>query len=115
MENDTTHAMAQPGPLPATLPATLPAPAAEAVIQMAGICTRFGEKIVHEGLNLEVRQGEIFALVGGSGSGKSTLLREMILLQRPDAGTVQVLGQDLQSATAAQALALRQRFGVLFQ
>jgi phospholipid/cholesterol/gamma-HCH transport system ATP-binding protein len=82
---------------------------------MAGICTRFGDKVVHDQLDLEVRKGEIFALVGGSGSGKSTLLREMILLQRPDAGTVQVLGQDLQTATAAQALALRQRFGVLFQ
>ena len=82
---------------------------------MQGICTSFGSKVVHEQLDLEVRKGEIFALVGGSGSGKSTLLRELILLQRPDAGTVKVLGVDLQDANAAQALALRLRFGVLFQ
>ncbi len=88
---------------------------ADTVIELQGVCTRFGDKVVHAGVDLEVRKGEILALVGGSGSGKSTLLREMILLQRPDAGTVRVLGVDLATASAAQALALRQRFGVLFQ
>ena len=48
-------------------------------------------------LDLEVRRAEIFALIGGSGSGKSTLLREMILLQRPDSGSIRVLGVDLQT------------------
>ena len=87
----------------------------DTLISMTGVCTRLGNKVVHNGLNLEVRKGEIFAIVGGSGSGKSTLLREMILLQRPDAGSVQVLGQDLMQTSAAQALALRQRWGVMFQ
>ncbi|RFO97419.1 ABC transporter ATP-binding protein [Rhodoferax lacus] len=97
------------------LPPSPPDAATAPVIRMQGICTRFGDKVVHDQLDLEVRKGEIFALVGGSGSGKSTLLREMILLQRPDAGTVNVLGLDLHTANAAQALALRLRFGVLFQ
>ena len=57
--------------------------------------TRFGDHVVHEDVDLEVRRGEIFALVGGSGSGKSTLLREMILLHRPDAGTIRILGVDV--------------------
>jgi phospholipid/cholesterol/gamma-HCH transport system ATP-binding protein len=62
-----------------------------------------------------VHRNEIFALVGGSGSGKSTLLREMILLQRPDSGTIRVLGEDLQSIADDEALALRERWGVMFQ
>jgi phospholipid/cholesterol/gamma-HCH transport system ATP-binding protein len=92
-----------------------PGKAAEPVIQLSGVRTRFGDKVVHEDLTLEVRQGEIFAIVGGSGSGKSTLLREMILLHRPDAGSLRVLGVDLPSATPAQTLDLRKRWGVMFQ
>ncbi len=85
------------------------------VIEISRVSTRFGEHVVHAGLDLEVRRAEIFALVGGSGSGKSTLLREMILLQRPDSGSIRVLGVDLQTAGDDAALALRQRWGVMFQ
>ncbi len=53
--------------------------------------------------------------VGGSGSGKSTLLRETILLHRPDAGSIRVLGVDLANMDDEAALALRQRWGVMFQ
>ena len=88
---------------------------AETVIEMSKISTRFGDHVVHSGLDLEVRRGDIFALIGGSGSGKSTLLREMILLQRPDSGSIKVLGADLNKLDDAAALALRQRWGVMFQ
>lgn len=87
----------------------------EVVIDIDLVSTRFGEHVVHEEVTLQVRRGEIFALVGGSGSGKSTLLREMILLQRPDSGSIHVLGVDLQALDAEQAQALRQRMGVMFQ
>jgi len=87
----------------------------DSVIELRQVVTRFGAHVVHDGIDLSVRRAEIFALVGGSGSGKSTLLREMILLHRPDAGSVHVLGQDLQALDEAQALALRQRWGVMFQ
>ena len=86
-----------------------------AVIEIGQVTTRFGEHSVHDRLDLEVRRNEIFALVGGSGSGKSTLLREMILLQRPDAGTIRVLGVDVLSAGEKEARALRLRLGVMFQ
>jgi phospholipid/cholesterol/gamma-HCH transport system ATP-binding protein len=89
--------------------------ASEPVIALQGVCTRFGSKVVHAGLDLSVRKGEIFALVGGSGSGKSTLLREMILLHTPDAGSLRVLGVDLAGVDRAQGLGLRQRWGVMFQ
>ena len=66
----------------------MPAVAAprEAVIELSKVSTRFGAHVVHTDVTLEVRRQEIFAVIGGSGSGKSTLLREMILLQRPNAG-----------------------------
>ncbi len=87
----------------------------EAVIEMSKVSTHFGANVVHSDLDLEVRRGEIFALIGGSGSGKSTLLREMILLHRPDSGAIRVLGTDLQNLGDDEATALRQRWGVMFQ
>ncbi|QTN27172.1 ATP-binding cassette domain-containing protein [Rhodoferax sp. AJA081-3] len=87
----------------------------ETVIEMQQVVTRFGDHVVHNGVDLAVRRAEIFAIIGGSGTGKSTLLREMILLQEPTAGTVCVLGMPLHNITAADALALRQRWGVMFQ
>ncbi|SIR06841.1 phospholipid/cholesterol/gamma-HCH transport system ATP-binding protein [Aromatoleum tolulyticum] len=96
-----------------------PTPSDEAVIEISKLSTSFGDHVVHSGIDLEVRRGEIFALIGGSGSGKSTLLREMILLHRPDAGSIRVLGVDLQALDGGDAngetLALRQRWGVMFQ
>ena len=87
----------------------------DVVIDMRKVATRFGAHVVHSDINLEVRRREVFAVIGGSGSGKSTLLREMILLQRPDAGSIRVLGVDLQDIDDDAALALRQRWGVMFQ
>ena len=86
-----------------------------AVIEISKLSTRFGEHVVHADINFAVHRAEIFALIGGSGSGKSTLLREMILLHRPDAGSIRILGVDLQDIAYADALALRQRWGVMFQ
>jgi phospholipid/cholesterol/gamma-HCH transport system ATP-binding protein len=87
----------------------------EAVIEIKQLGTHFGAHIVHVGIDLEVRRAEIYALIGGSGSGKSTLLREMILLQQPNEGSIRVLGVDLQNIADDAALALRQRWGVMFQ
>ena len=87
----------------------------DAVIELRKVSTRFGSHVVHSELDLDVRRAEIFALIGGSGSGKSTLLREMILLHRPDSGSIQVLGVDLKELDDGQALALRRRWGVMFQ
>ena len=87
----------------------------EAIIEISKVSTRFGDHVVHSELDLEVHRNEIFALVGGNGSGKSTLLREMILLQRPNSGSIRVLGADLQSLGEEETLALRQRWGVMFQ
>ena len=91
------------------------APAPASVIELRGVETRFGEHVVHAGVDLAVRRAEVFAVIGGSGSGKSTLLREMIMLQRPNAGSIRVLGVDLLGIDDEAAVSLRRRWGVLFQ
>lgn len=87
----------------------------QVAIELSNVSTRFGDHVVHSGIDLTVRRAEIFSIIGGSGSGKSTLLREMILLQRPDTGSIRVLGVDLANLATDEALALRQRWGVMFQ
>jgi phospholipid/cholesterol/gamma-HCH transport system ATP-binding protein len=90
-------------------------PAGEPIIRVRGLVNRFGAEIVHDGLDLEVRRGEVIGIVGGSGSGKSVLLRTIIGLNRPAAGTVEVFGRDLLAMDDRQRHALESRWGVLFQ
>jgi len=85
------------------------------VIEVRGLETRFGERVVHEAVDLDVRRGEVFAIIGGSGSGKSTLLRELTMLQQPTGGTIRLLGADLAGLREEDRLPLRRRLGVLFQ
>lgn len=85
------------------------------IIEAHDIVTVFGENIIHDHISCTVRENEIYALLGGSGSGKSTLLREMILLQKPQSGTMKVLGFDLGSISPIEEQRLRRQWGVLFQ
>jgi phospholipid/cholesterol/gamma-HCH transport system ATP-binding protein len=88
---------------------------AEPVIRIEGLRAQFGAQVIHDRLDLEVRQGEIFGIVGGSGTGKSVLLREILGLVRPAAGRIEVLGRDLAALGDAERRALQSRQGVLFQ
>jgi phospholipid/cholesterol/gamma-HCH transport system ATP-binding protein len=85
------------------------------VVEVRDLVTRFGSHVVHDGLNLTVRKGEVLGVVGGSGAGKSVLLNTIIGLRRPDAGEIKVLGVDINAATNAQRKAVEARWGVLFQ
>jgi len=91
------------------------APAQENVVEVTDVRTRFGPAVVHDGVSLAVRRGEIFAVAGASGCGKSTLLKEMVLLHRPDSGSIRVLGTDLGAVGDDEALELRRRWGVMFE
>ncbi len=85
------------------------------VVRVRGLVSRFGEHVVHDGLDLDVRRGEVLGVVGGSGAGKSVLLNTLIGLKAPDAGIVEVLGIDVARASEAQQDELERRWGVLFQ
>ena len=85
------------------------------VIEVRGIVNRFGAQVVHDGLDLEVRPGEVFGIVGGSGSGKSVLLRTMLGLQRPQAGGVRIEGREVTRQPPRELLAVKRRYGVMFQ
>lgn len=86
------------------------------VISVRGLSTRFGQQSVHQDLNLEVRRGEILGVVGPSGQGKSVLLRQIVGLERPAAGEIDVLGVPVAPRPQGRArLALEDRWGVMFQ
>lgn len=85
------------------------------IIEVRGVRNQFGRQVVHDGLDLDVRRGEILSVVGGSGTGKSVLLRTIVGLNRPAAGSVSVFGEDLLGLPAARRAAIERRFGVLFQ
>jgi len=85
------------------------------LIAVRGIVNRFGEQRVHDGLDMDVRRGEIFGIVGGSGSGKSVLLRTILGLQRPQAGSVAIGGRDLTELYGAELRAVKRSYGVTFQ
>ncbi|MGH8476144.1 MAG: ABC transporter ATP-binding protein [Methylococcales bacterium] len=87
----------------------------ENVIELTDVTTAFGRVVIHEGLDLTVKRGETLALVGASGSGKTTLLRVMIMLMRPVAGSVLILGENALSLSDAEANRLRRNIGVMFQ
>ena len=89
-------------------------PSRPAVV-VRGVVNRFGAQLVHDGLDMEVRRGEIFAIVGGSGSGKSVLLRTILGLQRPQAGSVEIGGRDLTRLYGGELRAIKRRYGVTFQ
>ena len=87
----------------------------DTIITIRGLRNSFGEQVIHEYLDLDVRRGEILGVVGGSGTGKSVLMRSIIGLQVPDAGDVQVLGENMIGREEDEAKNIRRRWGVLFQ
>ena len=84
----------------------------ENVVEVRGLVNRFGKSVIHNGLDIDLKRGEILGVVGGSGTGKSVLLRSIVGLQKPSAGKVTVLGVDVLKADLGE---IRARWGVMFQ
>lgn len=87
----------------------------ELLIRVRGLTNRFGAQVVHDGLDLDVRRGEILGVVGGSGTGKSVLMRSILGLRTPDDGQIEVLGVDARSSDPTNRLHIERNTGVLFQ
>ncbi|MCH8489821.1 MAG: ABC transporter ATP-binding protein [Oceanicaulis sp.] len=85
------------------------------LIEVRGLRTQFGSHVVHDGLDFEVRRGEVLAIVGGSGSGKSVLLNSILGLLKPAAGEIFFDGRPRSKFAPDEQLALERRWGVLFQ
>jgi len=86
-----------------------------AVVEVRGLVNRFGRQTVHQNVNLQVMEGEVFGIVGGSGSGKSVLLRSILGLQKPRAGTVLLAGRELGTLGPAELRHVKAEYGVTFQ
>jgi phospholipid/cholesterol/gamma-HCH transport system ATP-binding protein len=80
-----------------------------------GIINRFGSQSVHDGLDMQVHEDEVFGIVGGSGSGKSVLLRTILGLHRPQAGKVLLEGRDITRLSPSQLREIKSHYGVTFQ
>ncbi len=87
----------------------------EAVIRVRDLKVAFGDKVIMDGLNLDVMRGEILGFVGGSGQGKSVLTRTILGLVRKRRGTIEVFGEDVDELGPQQRRVLERRFGVMFQ
>ena len=87
----------------------------EPIIRLRGIRNAFGPQVVHDNLDLDVYPGEILGIVGGSGTGKSVLLRTIAGLRHPQAGTIELFGQDALTADDDTRAAIDRRMGVMFQ
>lgn len=83
----------------------------ETIIKVENLVNKFGDQVVHDNLNLDIRRDEIMGVVGGSGTGKSVLMRSILGLQRPSGGKITVLGQQIEFHEPGPSRC----WGVLFQ
>ncbi len=84
-------------------------------IAIKGLVKAFGDKVVLNGLDLDIAAGESVLVIGGSGTGKSVLLKCILGLLRPDAGSIKVDGQEVVGLGGSALEAVRRKFGMLFQ
>jgi len=87
----------------------------DVIIEVRGLVNGFGDKVIHDHIDLDVVRGEVIGVVGGSGSGKSVLLRSIVGLIRPKDGVIKVFGQQTGEVEGADMRKLEMRWGVLFQ
>jgi phospholipid/cholesterol/gamma-HCH transport system ATP-binding protein len=87
----------------------------EPFIVVEDLVVRYGDRTVLDGVSFEIRQGEIFVILGGSGSGKTTLLRTLVGLKRPAAGRILFQGEDFTAMSDEERIELRKKIGMSFQ
>ena len=87
----------------------------DVVICIRDLHMQFGEQVVLHDLDLDIYKGEVIGIVGGSGTGKSVLMRTIIGLNRPQAGSIRVFGENLMAMGDSDRRNIERRWGVLFQ
>ncbi|HXW71751.1 MAG TPA: ABC transporter ATP-binding protein [Methylocella sp.] len=99
-----------------SLPGADPAPAdAKIIIKVRDLVVGFGDKLIMQGLDLDVRRGEVLGFVGGSGTGKSVLTRTILGLIRKRSGLIEIFGADIDTLSETQFRSIERRIGVMFQ
>src|SRR5437016_4636289 len=84
-------------------------------IQIKDLVTKYGDRTILSGVNLNIRAGETMVILGGSGCGKSTLLRHMVGLSVPTSGSIIIRGQNLVDLSDEELNQLRHKIGMSFQ
>jgi phospholipid/cholesterol/gamma-HCH transport system ATP-binding protein len=107
-KNGNTEGAVAPG-------STLSGRREDMAVSIRGLINRFGEQVVHDGLDLDIKRGEVMGIVGGSGTGKSVLLRTILGLNKPAEGDILLLGQRERNLAASQWQRVQARCGVLYQ
>jgi phospholipid/cholesterol/gamma-HCH transport system ATP-binding protein len=87
----------------------------ELAVRAKGLSRRYGDRVVLAGVDLEVKRGGRFGIIGPAAAGKTVLLKHLAGLEQPDAGELAVLGVDVVGKTEAQLAGVRGRLGMLFQ
>src|SRR5271157_3200067 len=84
-------------------------------IRLRNLCKSFGEKLVLDGIDLDIMPGTSMVVIGGSGSGKSVLLKCILGLLEADAGSIEIDGTDILPLPRREQETIRSRIGMLFQ
>jgi phospholipid/cholesterol/gamma-HCH transport system ATP-binding protein len=84
-------------------------------IKVRGLKKRFGANVVLDGVDLDVPKGKSLVVIGGSGTGKSVMIKCILGLIEPDAGSIEIDGEEVVGMPAAERERVRRKFGMLFQ
>jgi phospholipid/cholesterol/gamma-HCH transport system ATP-binding protein len=85
------------------------------ILVVEDLVVHYGDRKVLDGINLSIKRGETFAILGGSGGGKSTLLRNLVGLMRPTSGRILFDGEDFTAMDDVERIEIRKKMGMCFQ